>query len=106
MSDCGEGQTPERMPETLLSLTKSNKLRIPFVQGKFNMGGTGILKFCGRHNLQLVLSRRDQKILPNGAAKSECQWGFTVVRREDPTEVSRSSVYTYLAPLDPENNPC
>ena len=41
---CGEGQTPERMPDTFLSLTKSNKLRIPFVQGKFNMGGTGRLR--------------------------------------------------------------
>lgn len=45
ISDSGEGQTPDRMPETFLSLTKSNKLRIPFVQGKFNIGGTGALKF-------------------------------------------------------------
>ena len=43
--DQGEGQTPYDMPETLLSLSKSNKLRIPFVQGKFNMGGTGVLTF-------------------------------------------------------------
>ena len=27
--------------DTFLSLNKNNKLRIPFVQGKFNMGGTG-----------------------------------------------------------------
>ena len=46
ISDCGEGQTPEMMPYTLLSLVRENKLRIPFVQGKFNMGGTGALKFC------------------------------------------------------------
>src|SRR4051812_25699788 len=45
--DSGEGQTPERMPDTLLSLHRRNKLRIPFVQGKFNMGGSGALKFCG-----------------------------------------------------------
>src|SRR6266542_252226 len=31
ISDRGEGQTPERMPDTFLSLTKSNKLRIPFL---------------------------------------------------------------------------
>ncbi|MEL6406697.1 MAG: hypothetical protein AAFR81_20170, partial [Chloroflexota bacterium] len=31
--DKGEGQTPKDMPDTLLSLSKSNKLRIPFVQG-------------------------------------------------------------------------
>ena len=52
--DTGEGQTPEKMPETLLSLGKSNKLRIPFVQGKFNMGGTGVLQFCGEKNIQLI----------------------------------------------------
>jgi len=62
IADAGEGQTPDRMPETLLSLNRSNKLRIPFVQGKFNMGGTGVLKFCGHENLQLVISRRHPKI--------------------------------------------
>ena len=48
ISDAGEGQTPRSMPVTLLSLDKKNKLRIQFVQGKFNMGGTGVLQFCGR----------------------------------------------------------
>jgi len=107
ISDNGEGQTPERMPDTFLSLTKSNKLRIPFVQGKFNMGGTGILKFCGQHNLQLIVSRRNPAIL-NGKVShpTDEQWGFTVVRREGPTEGRRSSVYTYLAPLDSERKHC
>lgn len=99
ITDNGEGQTPCRMPETLLSLNKSNKLRIPFVQGKFNMGGTGVLKFCGHCNLQLVISRRNPKILnkePKG--ETDGNWGFTIVRREDPSGSRRSSVYTYLAP--------
>ena len=56
--DKGEGQTPSSFPETFLSLAKSNKLRIPFVQGKFNAGGTGVLQFCGRENFQLIASRR------------------------------------------------
>jgi hypothetical protein len=60
--DRGEGQTPNRMPDTLLSLAKSNKLRIPFVQGKFNMGGTGVFQFCGLHNIQLIISRRHPEI--------------------------------------------
>jgi hypothetical protein len=105
IADCGEGQTPDRMPDTLLSLDKSNKLRIPFVQGKFNMGGTGVLKFCGKNNLELVLSRRDPKILPKQAAASDSLWGFTVVRRQDPPEGSRSSVYTYLAPIGGDKAP-
>ncbi len=49
-------------PDTLLSLMRSNKKAIPFVQGKFNMGGTGALRFCGYHNLQLVLSKRHPDI--------------------------------------------
>ncbi len=57
IADAREGQTPDEMPDTLLSLTRTNKLRIPFVQGKFNMGGTGVFKFCGKQNLQLVITR-------------------------------------------------
>jgi hypothetical protein len=106
ITDCGEGQTPEEMPHTLLSLDRTNKLRIPFVQGKFNMGGTGVLKYCGHHNLQLVVSRRNPAIV-NGklAHPSDTQWGFTVVRREDPTGGRRSSVYTYLAPIGAAGQP-
>jgi hypothetical protein len=100
IADAGEGQTPEKMPDTLLSLDRSNKLRIPFVQGKFNMGGTGVLKFCGRRNLQLIVSRRNPAILRGRFDHpSDNHWGFTVVRREDPGDGRRSSVYTYLAPL-------
>lgn len=104
IADCGEGQTPQRMPHTLLSLDKSNKLHIPFVQGKFNMGGTGVLKFCGRHNLQLILSRRDPRI-ENNSDISKDLWGFTIVRREDPDGNRRNSVYTYLAPLGADKMP-
>ena len=97
--DTGEGQTPEKMPETLLSLGKSNKLRIPFVQGKFNMGGTGVLQFCGEKNIQLIISRRNPEIV-NLEAKDQTSenWGFTIVRREDPEHGRRSSSYRYLSP--------
>ena len=55
--DDGEGQTPSDMPKTILSLHRGNKNSIPFVQGKFNMGGSGVLEFCGvDHNVELVLS--------------------------------------------------
>jgi hypothetical protein len=99
ISDTGEGQTPGQMPHTLLSLNRSNKLRIPFVQGKFNMGGTGVFKFCGRHNLQLVVSRRNPAIIGNHSGNDGDKWSFTIVRREDPQGNRRSSMYTYLAPL-------
>jgi len=98
--DQGEGQTPRMMPDTLLSIGKSNKLRIPFVQGKFNMGGTGVLQFCGRRNLQLIISRRHPEIAKHEYQHdpSATRWGFTIVRREDPTHGVRSSTYKYLAP--------
>lgn len=100
IADGGEGQTPDSFPSTFMSLAKSNKFRIPFVQGKFNMGGTGALQFCSEPNrLQLIVSRRDPRLLgPHPAARDQ-EWGFTVVRREPPTGNQRSSVFTYLAPV-------
>ena len=102
ISDCGEGQIPRKFPDTLLSLHRSNKLRIPFVQGKFNMGGTGALRFCGNDNLQLVVSKRNPQ-LTNGTDGLDSHWGFTVVRRRQ--EGGRSTVYSYLAPVGADENP-
>src|SRR6056297_1929029 len=96
--DKGEGQTPAKMPKTILSLGESNKLRIPFVQGKFNMGGTGSLQFCGERNLQLVISKRDPSITIDDNDPTKNKWGFTIVRREDPKENMKNSTFTYLAP--------
>ena len=96
--DMGEGQTPRRLPDTILSLGKSNKLRIPFVQGRFNMGGTGVLQFCGKLNLQLVISRRCPEVAAYEDDPMSEQWGVTVVRREDPREGMRNSTFRYLAP--------
>ena len=104
--DKGEGQSPKRMPETILSLTKDNKVKIPFVQGKFGMGGTGVLRFCSKGNsVYLIISKRnfdidvktDEKIY-GGNDETRDSWGVTVVRREDPKPGERSSHYTYLAP--------
>ena len=96
--DKGEGQNANMMPDTLLSIGKSNKLRIPFVQGKFNMGGTGVFQFCGERNLQLIISKRHPKIAKYEDDPISHLWGFTIVRREDPTHGVRSSFYRYLAP--------
>lgn len=101
IADQGEGQTPDSFPETFMSLHRSNKLRVPFVQGKFNMGGTGVFQFCDtRHRVQLVVSRRNPGLLSPDAAPRDHEWGFTVVRREPSSAGRRSSVFTYLAPVD------
>jgi hypothetical protein len=96
IADLGEGQHPADFADTFLSLGKSNKLRIHFVQGKFNMGGTGVLLFCGHRNLQLIVSRRDPEI--GNVPESDCKWGFTVVRKDPPPDSARHSVFRYLAP--------
>ena len=107
ISDVGEGQTPNSMPETLLSLDRQNKLRIPFVQGQFSHGGTGVLEFCGTHNLQLIVSRRNPHVsrAMNEQDASQNSWGFTVVRRDDPIETEKNLVYRFLAPLGTSENP-
>ncbi len=97
--DEGEGQTPERVPHTFLSLNKSNKLRVPFVQGRFNMGGTGALRFCGDRRMQLIVTRRNPAIV-SGDENEAGLWSFTVVRRETPTTGERNSVYRCLAPIN------
>lgn len=108
ISDCGEGQTPDNLPNTILSLSRSNKQNIAFVQGQFNQGGTGALRFCGQENLQLVISRRNPALLDETASPRDREWCFTIVRREYPTGEPgsrRNSAYTYLAPIGAEREP-
>jgi hypothetical protein len=96
--DRGEGQTPAMFPDTFLSLLRSNKLTIPFVQGKFNSGGTGVLQFCGMKNYQLIASRRHPACFVDSDDETSELWGFTIVRRMWPSAGRRSSMYVYLAP--------
>lgn len=102
ISDSGEGQTPDRFPDTFMSLGKQNKMRIPFVQGKFNMGGTGAFQFCSgedKTQVQLVISRRDPRLLDFNKTTRDDEWGFTIVRRVTRTGM-RNPMYEYLAPVD------
>jgi hypothetical protein len=77
--DSGEGQLPENFSSTFCSLIYgsdegSYKGAVPFVQGRFNMGGTGVLPFCGDdRKMQLIVSR-----VPVDMVKSQHEWGFTV----------------------------
>jgi len=111
ISDHGEGQTPANVPNTFLSLNRSNKLRIPFVQGKFNMGGTGVLKFCGEDRFQLTITKRNPSILTEAekANPYAACWSVTLTRRQRPqggVGQVRNSVFTYLAPVGAEEKAC
>jgi hypothetical protein len=70
--DNGEGQHPDNFERTFLSLSAGNKKSIPFVQGKYNMGSSGVLGYCGRKWFKLVVSRRYDGKAP---------WGWTLMRR-------------------------
>ena len=71
-ADNGEGQSPDNFESTFLSLSAGNKKSIPFVQGKFNMGSSGVLSYCGRNWYKLIVSRRHDGI---------GDWGWTLMRR-------------------------
>ena len=70
--DNGEGQHASDFEDTFLSLSKGNKSDIPFVQGKYNMGSSGVLSYCGRRWYKLIISRRHD---------ASGDWGWTLVRR-------------------------
>ena len=55
--DNGEGQHPDEFENTFLSLLRGNKNEIHFVQGKYNMGGSGAIVFCGKKGYQLIGSK-------------------------------------------------
>lgn len=78
--DNGEGQEPDKFPNTFLSLSAGTKKSIPFVQGKFNMGSSGVLRYCGRRWFKLIVSRRYDK---------SGRWGWTLMRRRpgDPDDM-------------------
>lgn len=70
--DDGEGQNPEDFEKTFLSLLRGNKNEIHFVQGKYNMGGSGAIVFCGKKRYHLIASKRFDG---NG------RFGFTLIRQ-------------------------
>ncbi len=88
--DNGEGQKPEDFESTFLSLLRGNKINIHFVQGKYNMGGSGALVFCGKKRYQLIGSKRFD---------NKSNFGFTLVRQYKITEsvgTKRFSHFRYL----------
>ncbi|MYD11897.1 MAG: hypothetical protein F4X02_17860 [Chloroflexi bacterium] len=87
--DDGEGQHPSDFETTFLSLLSGNKTRIRFVQGKYNMGGTGAIVFCGKRRYQLIASKRYD---------GDGDFGFTLVRECPDFEdgFDKGNEYQYL----------
>lgn len=79
--DAGEGQLAKDFPATFCSLiygdgSGSYKGAIDFVQGRFNMGSSGVLPFCSeKHRMQLIVSRVPTDV----AGGDDHEWGFTLI---------------------------
>jgi len=89
--DNGEGQHPQDFDNTFLSLVRGNKNKIMFVQGKYNMGGSGSIVFCGKKGYQLIASKKFD---------GKGQFGFTLVREhpfaKGESEYKKNTWYEYL----------
>jgi len=83
--DRGIGLTPDEMPDTILSLNRSNKLQKFYLAGTYGQGGSSTLAYS---KLTLIASRR----------KGHNETGYTVARYHDlPAEQFKSGYYAYLA---------
>lgn len=89
--DNGEGQNPADFEDTFLSLLRGNKNEIHFVQGKYNMGGSGAIVFCGKKRYQLIASKRFD---------GKGEFGFTLIRQHQLTKeeekTKKNTWYEYL----------
>ncbi|MFI8377731.1 hypothetical protein [Leeuwenhoekiella sp. NPDC079379] len=87
--DNGEGQHPENFENSFLSLLRGNKNKVKFVQGKYNMGGSGAIVFCGKKRYQLIASKRYD---------NSGDFGFTLIREHPKRESdqAKETWYEYL----------
>ena len=89
--DDGEGQHPEEFENTFLSLLRGNKNEIHFVQGRYNMGGSGAIVFCGKKRYQLIGSKRYD---------NTGEFGFTLIREHPLSQaekgIKKNTWYEYL----------
>jgi len=88
--DNGEGQYPHLFEDTFLSLLRGNKNEIHFVQGKYNMGGSGGIVFCGKKRFELIGSKR----------YTDGEFGFTLIREHPLSKeeelTKKNTWYEYL----------
>lgn len=83
--DRGIGIRPEMMPNTILSLSGSNKVSKPYQAGMYGQGGASSIGRVSSDGYVLVVSR-----------SNEGPVGFTVVRYENPTADDKRGHYTYM----------
>lgn len=106
--DKGEGQQPNNIKDTILSLNREIKERIPFVYGTYNQGGSSPLGYAGDptsydfNYLQLVLCRRPPTIKDKQRAVNADHYGFTLVRKRFDFDANKFT-YEYFVEEDTED---
>jgi hypothetical protein len=97
IEDHGVGQRSEEMPDGLLSLNRSNKLRKPWQQGAYGQGGSSTLRFCP---YTLFISRKAPDLLQPGEADVV---GWTLAYRDEGDPYKEAlAVYRYWVNADNE----
>ena len=112
--DKGEGQHKEDFIHTFLKTEGSNKVKYPFLSGRFCMGGNGVIPFCGTRNYVLLCSRRCEGIkspdYENGGEgwkeykNGSPDFGFTLIRKHTRTpeerQESKDTWFEYMTDKD------
>lgn len=95
MRDRGIGQTPARLPETILSIHRGNKRDKPFLMGMYGWGGSNALGFA--EGGTVIVSRRHPDLL-DGEADGVA---VTIVKKVY-TDEMRTPAYFFA--VDDQNN--
>lgn len=90
--DHGIGLTPAEMPETILSLHRSNKLNKPYLHGVFGKGGSVACLFS---RATIIVTRKQPELL-RGA---EDKVALAIIREADAPDV-RLPFFRYLTDAD------
>ena len=97
--DSGEGQSPETIEDTFLSLARTNKAAIKFTQGKFNQGGTATIRFSGNHGFNLILTKKYPEL-----EEKDNHWAYTLIRTFSPEERGDDNIIHSAYFLKPDDN--
>lgn len=97
--DEATGQDPKDFKNTFLYHKPSEKIAIPFVQGKYGMGNGGAFSFSGNHKYVMILSKRNPDLF-NRKEEIQNKWGFTLIRKNLSKGYHKSRYFEFLCGKD------
>lgn len=99
--DFGEGQKSEDFKDTFVSVedSKNNKEGIPFVQGKFHMGSTGVFRFLTQEKFE----KGRCKLIISKHFDSD-KWAWTLVRLREAKEDDKNESMPVVEYFSPNKN--